>query len=333
MSAPLANIALGGYFSLELGAGNPLPHLGIATKYQSARTAMAAVLGAMRPRTVWLPHYICGAVIETLASINLRVQRYVLTEERGVPENLAVDTNDALICVDYFGISGNTCDAAIAHYGRERVLVDASQSLFHTPRKNVATVYSPRKFVGVPDGGLLVTHHMLPSPSPAPADEAASIARSMHLLTRASGQILEGYSQFQDAEASLRDPESQAMSVLTTCMLAATDFDRVRRRRIANFKSLSATLRSLGFNTPDLPNDAVPMCCPVSDVEGKWLQRKLTAQDIFTPVYWVDTVLPENDKIGHMLRDRTVYLPCDQRYGAQEMARIAGALAKIKEST
>jgi len=331
VSTSPANIGLGGYFSLEFGAGSPLPYFGSAAKYQSARAAMAAVLGVMRPQTVWLPHYICGAVTEMLASRNVSVRRYVLTGERGVPENLAIEASDVLICVDYFGISGNACEAAIARYGRERVLVDASQSLFHSPRQNVATVYSPRKFVGVPDGGLLVTPYTLPLP--ATADEAASIARSQYLLTRASGQTLKGHSQFQDAEASLSDPESQAMSVLTTGMLAATDFDRVRRRRIANFKNLSAALRSLGFDSPELPIDAVPLCCPVSDVEGRWLQRKLSAKGIFTPIYWVDTALPEDDKIGLMLRDRTVYLPCDQRYGGPEMAQIIDTLAKIKEST
>jgi hypothetical protein len=233
--------------------------------------------------------------------------------------------------VDYFGISADACDTAIAQYGRERVLVDASQSLFHTPRESVATVYSPRKFVGVPDGGLMVGPQILPLPTMA--DEAASTARSQHLITRASGHILKGYDQFQNAEASLSCSESQAMSALTTYMLAAINFDQVRRRRIANFKNLSTALRGIGFNVPELPNDAVPLCCPVIDVEGRLMQQKLIAQNIFTPTYWSDTTLPEDDKIGLTLRDRTVYLPCDQRYGGPEMARIAHALLKIKEST
>lgn len=331
MTETPAASAIGGYFSLERGNGKGLPLLEVATKYQSARTAMATVLEIVKPKTVWVPHYICAAVTEMLSSKGLKTQGYALCDGFGVPSDLALEAADWLVCVDYFGISGAACDDAIARYGRERILVDASQSLFHRPRPGVTTVYSVRKFVGVPDGGLIIGPHILPVPTMA--DEAASITRSQHLLTRASGQILKGYTQFQNAEASLSGPESQAMSTLTTHMLAAIDFDQVRHQRVANFSNLATALRDQGFNIPALPHDAVPLCCPVCDVDGKRMQQKLLSQNIFTPTYWSDTALPEDDNVGFALRDRTVYLPCDQRYGAAEMARIARTLQSFKEST
>lgn len=321
---------IGGYYSLEAGQSSPLPHFKSASKYQSARAAIAAALGFMRPSAVWLPYYICTAVEEILATTHLNLHRYLLTEGRGVPENLPVDSNDVVICVDYFGISGSACDSAIATYGRERVLIDASQSLFHIPRENVPTVYSPRKFVGVPDGGFIVAPQTIPSLKPA--DEAASINRSLHLLTRSSGQIGKGHSQFMAAEASLSSHESIAMSNLTYNMISAIDFDRVRKRRVTNYHALSTALTNLGLITSELPEHAVPMCFPLSNVEGKSLQRALISHNIFSPTYWSESALPENEIVGLALRDRTVYLPCDQRYGPVEMTYIAETIAKITES-
>jgi hypothetical protein len=323
--------AIGGYFSLECGNGRGLPLLGVATRYQSARAAMAAVLEMAKPKTVWIPHYICTAVTEMLSSKGIKTQGYALCDGFGVPSDLALEATDWLVCVDYFGMSDTACDEAIARYGSERVLVDASQSLFHRPRLGATSVYSARKFVGVPDGGLMVSPHIVPAPTTA--DESASITRSQHLLTRASGQILKGYGQFQKAEASLSSSESQAMSTLTASMLAAIDFDQVRHRRVANFNSLATALRGHGFNIPTLPHDAVPLCCPVRNVDGKLMRQKLISQNIFSPTYWPDAALPKSDKIGLALRDRTVYLPCDQRYGDREMARITRTLLKIKGST
>lgn len=329
IEAPV-EITVGGYFSLECGTGKGLPLFDLATGYQSARAAMAAVLDMAKPKTVWVPHYICAAVTEMLSSISVRTQGYALSDKRGVPNDLAMDPADWLICVDYFGISGAACDAAIARYGHQRVLVDASQSLFYCPKQGVTTVYSVRKFVGVPDGGLLVT--ATPPPPPAMANEAASIARSHHLLMRAALQITAGYVQFQGAEASLSDCEPQAISSLTKRMLAAIDFDRVRDRRIANYGFLAKELRHHGLAVPALPEDAVPLCCPVLDVDAFSYRRELAAKNIFTPTYWPDVTLPEDDRIGRALRDQTLYLPCDQRYGHVDMAHIMKSLLEIKES-
>ena len=329
IEAPV-EIVVGGYFSLECGAGKGLPLFDLATGYQSARAAIAVVLGMAKPKTVWVPHYICGAVTEMLSSVCVRTQGYALSDKRGVPNDLAMDPADWLICVDYFGISGAACDAAIARYGHERVLVDASQSLFHRPRQGVTTVYSVRKFVGVPDGGLLVTPTR--PPPPALANEEASIARSQHLLLRAALQTSAGYVQFQGAEASLSECKPQAISNVTKRMLAAIDFDRVRDRRIANYGSLARELRHHGFEVPALPEHAVPLCCPVLDVDAFSLRRELAAKNIFTPNYWTDATLPEDDKIGRALRDQTLYLPCDQRYGQVDMVHIIKSLLEIKES-
>lgn len=325
-----ANEAIGGYFASEQESGNGLGLLRDATGYQSARSAIAAFLHVVEARTVWVPHFICSAVIDALRYTGVQTRRYPLSESRGVPTDLPMDSLDWLICVDYFGLAAHACDAAIALYGGDRILVDASQALFHTPRPGVATVYSPRKFLGVPDGGLLITSRSLPRP--AMADESGSASRSQHLLSRASGDVAAGYVQFQQAEASLQDCTPRAMSRRTTEMLATMNIERICRQRIDNYLQLAGDLRQYGFTIPDLPTDAVPLCCPVFDVDAAFLRRELASRKIFVPKYWPDTVVPDDDPVGLGLRDSTLYLPCDQRYGVDDMQRVLRSLLEMRDA-
>lgn len=330
MSA-LADDAIGGYFSLESGDGNGLPLLKSAIGYQSARSAMAAALIDANPETVWVPYFICGVVNDMLHSIGINVQHYSLTENFGVPSDLELGAFDLLICADYFGMCGSKVNTAIERYGVQRVLVDASQSLYFPPCAESTVVFSPRKFVGVPDGGLLFSPRE--PPSLLPADETGSQFRSRHLRTRASGQVQAGYLEFQEAEKSLIGCRPHAMSIMTKTLLGTIDFDGIAVRRRANYNVLAAELSANGFHTMALPPSAVPLCFPIMDVNADILRLKLASQHIFTPAYWPDASIPACDRIGTLLRDRTLYLPCDQRYGTYEMQKIIKALIELKDCT
>lgn len=324
-------MAVGGYFSTEetsYGAG--LPWIGRALAFQSARSAMATFFGALEPTAVWVPFYACSALSDSIKASGARVRRYPLAEGRQVPRDLPMASSDWLICIDYFGLSGNACKEAIDQYGGHRTLVDASQSLFRLPEGAVATVYSPRKFVGIPDGGLLVTEHRLPAPTDAV--EIASEQRSAHLKLRAIGEVERGYAAFKVAESSLIDCAPRSMSEYTRARLNKIRFDVVRERRVANYAFVANALRQEGFEVPELIGDAVPLCCPVQDVDARRLRARLVERRIFCASYWEDAALPIEDAIGRALRDRALYLPCDQRYDESCMRRVVGTLLEIVSS-
>ncbi len=321
---------VGGYFAWEACDGSGMDTLRAAAGFQSARSAMAALLQAAGARTAWVPYFICSAVTDALAFAGVQVRHYPLSGTLGVPDDLPLAPDDWLVCVDYFGLNAGACDAAIERYGAQRVLVDASQALFHAPRQGASTVYSPRKFVGVPDGGLLVTPLQLPLP--APADEVASTDRSRHLASRAAGDLAGGYEQFQHAESSLADCSPAAMSQRTRRMLDTIDFAGVRDRRIANYGWLADELRGHGFAVPDLPGGAVPLCCPVYRVDAPALRPALASRKIFAPSYWNDADVPPHDQLGSALKATTLYLPCDQRYGEVDMRRVAQSLLEIGDA-
>jgi len=321
--APASDPAIGGYFSLESSPGRGLPVLDAATGFQSARAAVTAILRQARPSSVWLPNFICGAVGDAVRSAGVTINRYPLQEGFRVPANLALADGDWLLCVDYFGLAGAACDEVIARYGADRILVDASQALFHRPRLGVPLVHSPRRFGCVPGGGLSVC--AAPLSAPGLSDEAGSAARCQHLLSRLAQRVETGYQQFQAAEASLQSCEPESMSSLTRALLASTDFERVAATRLANYHLLASELRRNDVDVAALPGDAVPMCCPVFGVDAEAVRTAMAAVRIFLPNFWPDAMIPATDRVGEHLSSRTVYLPCDQRYDEADMHRVAKA--------
>lgn len=320
---------IGGYFGLERASGDGLPWLRDAIGYVSARSAIAAFVGAFRPHVVWVPYFICGAVMQALSKAGAQVRRYVLDACRGVPVQVDIEPGDLLICVDYFGVSAPAVESAISRFGPAAVLVDASQSLFFKPCPGSATVYSPRKFLGIPDGGLLLS--TVPVPPRLVAEESESVSRAQHLLYRLAGLIESGHEIFRHAEMSLVDCAPLEMSRITKALLWSASFEAIAARRLRNYGCLASLLGEAGFEVPDLSPGAVPLCCPVHVKAASTVRAALVSKHIFTPTYWPDAEVPEYDSEALTLRDCTVYLPCDQRYGDSEMRYVARTMIRLAE--
>ncbi len=325
MSRQADDAAIGGYLAQERWpAGTALPWHTEAFGFESARAAIAAVLSAQGATRAWIPHFVCGAVVDALAHAGVEVRRYALADDYA-PAAIDVADEDWIVCVDYFGLSGDGCRATIDRHGGHRVLVDASQALFRAPDPRATTVYSPRKFAGLPDGGLVAGVHAVP-PSSA-ADEDASMDRGRHLRARALGDVAGGFALFQAAEQTLERIRPGAMSATTRRLIAAVDFQALAQRRIGNYRLLSDALAAHGFMTPPLADGDVPRGCPVGVAAAAASRRGLADRAIYCAGYWPDATPPADDTVGVRLLRRTLYLPCDHRYGRPEMLAIAAAVA------
>ena len=58
-----------------------------------------------------------------------------------------------LLYVNYFGICQHQERQVLERFGASRVVLDRSQAFFADPIDCLATIYSPRKFFGVPTEG------------------------------------------------------------------------------------------------------------------------------------------------------------------------------------
>ncbi len=313
---------IGGYFELELGQGLSFPYPDLA-RFQSGRAAFRALLEVGKPRRVWMPRHICDAMFDPLRLAGIPWQLYDLDGNLEIAaDGVEMAPDDWLLYVNYFGIGGKNVSRLLERFPKEQIVLDYSQAFFDPPRDVLATIYSPRKFFGVPDGGLLATGLMVHVPA---TQDAASVDRSLHLVQRLAFGPEAGYGAFQKAEAQLSDCTPRRMSDFTHRLLLAVDFERVARQRRENFFYLHRSLGTSNHLAVDPAGIDVPLCYPFI-TDDPSLRERLIAHRIFVPTYWADTVDRVDEAWGQKMVKDCLPLPVDQRHDSADMERIAALI-------
>ena len=120
-------------------------------------TGRAAIYHAFRITScdsIWLPVYQCDTVRDFLIKKNVKIKYYHIDKDFN-PIDLKQDDNDAVLLVNYFGIMSETRMKNMASK-YNNVIVDNSQAFFCNPIDGCLSVYSCRKFIGVPDGAYVI---------------------------------------------------------------------------------------------------------------------------------------------------------------------------------
>ena len=313
----MSHDAIGGYFGLELPAGQGEHHAG-ALRFQSSRAAFVALLRACKPAAVWMPWYLCDSMIEPLRMTDTPIRRYALDDRLRVKD--AEPAHDEwLFYVNYFGLCDSNVADVLMRFPRDRVVIDQSQAFHAAPQDCVANLYSPRKFFGVPDGGYLVTRRDVAVPELADEDSAA---RCLPMLQRLAFGPERGYSAYVENEAGLSMQEPMRMSALTQRMLSGIDYESARARRRRNFAFVHDRLGE--GNTFPLGEHAgaAPLCYPFRGAAAG-VREALFRERIYTPAYWpevaANAAAPAAERT---LADTTLFLPCDQRLSIDQLARM-----------
>jgi len=314
-----SNKAIGGYFELELPQGFVEKYPG-ALGYQSARAAFMALLQNSPAITrVWMPYYICDSMVSPVLAAGKELAFYRIDQRFFIEDRLNLAEGDLLLYVNYFGVCDRNVLELLCTYDPKRVVIDCSQAFYSGPFNCLATIYSPRKFFGVPDGGLLMTAVSIPEP--LQIDEG-SCQRATHLIKRLSFDAEAGYGDYQAAELTLSDVAPKRISQLTSRLLRSIDYDAVRARRKRNFSALHHALGSTNRLSVDLDVINGPMAYPYLPAEGA-LRQQLISHRVFIATYWTE-VLERVPQEGHeaKLVSNLCALPCDQRLSADAVARI-----------
>jgi hypothetical protein len=318
---------IGGYFELEIPSKKGGIYQG-AHKYQSARAAFASLLEAGRPKKIWLPKYTCDAMLAPAAAARIDIGFYDIDSNFRIEEGLTLEDGDWLLYVNYFGVCSFREEELLQRFQSSRLIFDHSQAFFTPERDCLATIYSLRKFFGVPDGGLLISDLEVTEPSEV---DSHSVDRSVHLLKRLDGEPEQGYQDYKKAEETLCDLRPRRMSRLTEKILAGVDFERCRHRRADNFRFLHQHLGDLNGLSLDVASEDSPLCYPLL-IDNSAIRSLLLANRIFVPTYWPEVTGRvakgsfESDLVNYCLP-----LPCDHRYDLADMARVVdvvkGAIA------
>jgi hypothetical protein len=313
---------IGGYFELELHptTGIPYPQ---AIEYQSARAAFFALLKqSPNVKRVWMPYYICGTMLPPVQAAGKEICFYGLDEQLAVGPDVTLRKGDLLLYINYFGICESQCDALLERFEPTQIMLDCSQAFYAAPRNCYATIYSPRKFFGLPDGGLLVT--ALPIIPPETRD-TGSEGRMWHLIKRLADTAEAGYQDFKRAEDSLVDMEPRGMSTITHRLLHTVNFESARTARNRNFAYLRRHLDKT--NTLQLPSEVDGPHCYAYLPDHSVSKDQLIRNKIFVATYWPD-VLANVDAgtFEARLVNQCLPIPCDQRYNLASLSRILSLL-------
>ncbi len=341
---------IGGMFGLELFAMEAIsgevyeppfltePHLLLAT----ARSALTLLARILRPKTVWLPSYLCEVLMGAFPVHLIDVRFYPIDEQLRIAEEdwlSEIQANDIVLFIDYFGFNQWADWGAEARRRGAWVVQDAAQGLLseHFNKHSHYVVFSPRKFVGIPEGGVLLALNGAELPN---QDLASSPAFWWMEATKASilraeydrhGGERRWFDIFQKTEAE-GPLEPFRMSDLSQLILKnAIDWRMVSQRRRDNYQFLASALGQIAL-FPELTSDVVPLGFPIRLKDRDHIRQALFAEKIYPQVHWpIAGVVPTIFEASHRLAAEILTLPCDQRYNLSDMERVVSQLKRFSK--
>ena len=228
--------SIGGYFGLELFDGEHFYKNAI--KLQTARNCFEYVILTKQYRKIYIPYYTCEVIVEPLKRHNIDYKFYRINELLEPVETIDLSAGEAFLYTNYFGIKDDAVNRLSKLYG-EHLIVDNALAFFSQPIEGIDTFYSPRKFLGVADGGYLYTDKI----STNTFEQDVSFDRMSFLLKRIDISAEAAYNDFQKNESSLSNMPIKNMSNLTDSILRGIDYEIVQNKRLENFRFLHNALK------------------------------------------------------------------------------------------
>jgi dTDP-4-amino-4,6-dideoxygalactose transaminase len=300
----------------------------------NARSGIWLLAHWLSPRQIWCPSYLCHTMLDAVKGSAAEVRFYEVNYDLAIPSFgwlHHVQEGDLVILIDYFGFA---CDSSCVIRAKERgawVLEDASQALLSgdVGRFSDFFVFSPRKFLGIPDGGILCINREATFQGPdletPPAEWwlrafYASVLRrefDVHGGERAWFEIF----QKNEAESPIG---SYAMSALSRMLLLNNfEYSTIAQRRVENYRFLASALGDSALFR-NLAPGVVPLGFPIRVTHRDPVRQALFDCGIYPPVHWpIQGIVPENFRDSHRLAADIMTLPCDQRYTRSDMERMA----------
>ncbi len=298
----------------------------------TARSGFALVVEHLRPSRVWMPSYLCDVLLKAVAGSIVRL--YAIDSSLQIASDewtRQVQPQDLVVFIDYFGFPTDTDLVKAVKQRQAWVLEDACQALLSAVSNPLSdfVLYSPRKFLGVPDGGVVIMNNgelPLPGQLPGPPPEwwlravHASVLR--HEFDRFGGER-GWYDLFQRVEAS-GPVRPCRMSELSQLLLRYHfDYRSIAERRKTNYQTLLQMLGEYAL-FGDLQDGVVPLGFPVRLRNRDEVRRQLFEENIYPPVHWtIDGSVPKAFAGSHKLSRQILTLVCDQRYDRSDMERMA----------
>lgn len=312
---------IGGYIEYEI-FNRPMLHEN-ALKLNLARCCLGYLLEARQIHKIALPLFLCDSVKAECLKHNVQVREYRIMPSL-LPMDLVLEEGEWIYIVNYYGLVTNECLSELkAKYNR--IIVDNVQAYYQLPLENTDTIYTCRKYFGVPDGAILYTDSYLNKE----LQIDYSFERVRHIIGRFERNASEFYNEYTEEEKKLSEQPILKMSAFTENLLRGIDYENIRNQRSDNYRALHYMLGERnGLNLVVEPE--VPFMYPLFIKNGDYIRKSLIQQKIYIPILWPDVLekcLP--DDLEYELASNIVPLPVDQRYTIAQMEYIAELIKSL----
>lgn len=304
---------IGGFLELELNHGSEFHEHGIALN--SGRNGLRYLIRGRIIKRIWLPKLLCSAISDTCKEENVEILYYSIDKQLRPVLSQSLE-GDWLYLINYYG---QYSVEEIRHLGQiyQNIIVDNVQAFYTKPIDGLDTIYTCRKFFGVPDGGYLYTDCTLSEI----LQKDESYDRLTFLAGRLERSANEFYSAYRENEQRIDELPLRRMSMVTQNLLRGIDYEQIKKDRERNFSYLQECLRSINQLKLYLPDG--PYMYPLLVKGGAKIRKKLQEKKIYIPTLWPNVLqeCPVNS-LEYQYATDILPIPVDQRYSVRDMETI-----------
>lgn len=321
--------AIGGYFELaDLVEDGKYPH-NDGVLLNTGRNALEYILRSIGDvKHIYLPYYTCEVVLEPLKKHNIPYTYYHINTSFEITDELKPKQGEYIIANNYYGIKDAYIQKLAEKYG-SHLIVDCAQAFFAKPLPGIKAFYSMRKYVGVADGGVAYLGNL--------SDDLVEVEEmektddhDSHLFKRKQFGAEAGFADYQANEKKLDNQPVRLMSFQTKWLLDHIDYEEVVARRRENFQYLHRVLGGMNvLSLPDIDTFACPMVYPFKTETSRSLRKELINNKVFVARYWPNVEELEGFETESDMAMNVIPIPCDQRYGKEEMNRVINIIQTI----
>lgn len=318
----------------------------------SGRNAISQVLNDIsdEKKIAMLPAFTCDSVIKPFIKCGYQINYYQLLDDTTIDEESFVydfcKLKPSIILIhSYFGFntSKNLISEleSIKKQDQITIIEDITQTLYSSFSRLPSdfVVGSFRKWAGIPDGGFALKRKGLFYKKPDEEDtsltnekiKAMKMKRDFILFDAGKKDVF--LRTFANAEDLLeRQNALFLMSDYSKKVQANLDVSFLKARRKDNYLFLLNNVNNPTINPlfRSLPDDVVPLYFPVfCNGDRSSFQSYLRENNIYAPVVWPKSkhVNCSNNCVER-LYNSLICIPCDQRYGREEMEFVVKIINK-----
>ncbi|GAL12380.1 hypothetical protein JCM19233_3372 [Vibrio astriarenae] len=312
---------IGGYLGLTSKNRESKIHKN-SIKLQSARACLYLFLSSTRCKKLYIPNLRCDVIDHVVLSLGINFECYEVGPKLELPEKITLKDDEFVLITNYFGICSDDVQRFLSNHDKDKVILDNAQAYYSKVTECACAIYSVRKFIGAPDGGVIYTNISIKTP-----DETYAPKYIDHLLLDFSDQQSHGYNSYLNSEGQLSEEfKPKNISSLSKKLMTLYDDELNIKARQNNYNILDDAFGTINKLKRKLKDDDIPLCYPL------YLSRNvekicsiLASRGIFLPRYW------PSKKDNCEVYNKFLFLPVDQRIDSDQLKFLIDEVGELIE--